>query len=105
MKNNAASSVTGVSSGAELLEIGNQFGERFGIHDRAGELVRAYFSSFFQNVDIFGGELRPIAAPPDSLCFLMRLARCSAQERPAGPAPTMRTSASSCSRCTVITSF
>src|SRR6266478_1336920 len=41
--------------------------------------------------------------PPASLCFLMRFARCNAQERPAGPAPTIRTSASSCSRWTVIT--
>src|SRR5215813_15378320 len=41
---------------------------------------------------------------PDWLCFLMRLARCRAQLRPAGPAPTIRTSASSCSRATA-TSF
>src|SRR5258708_6223677 len=34
----------------------------------------------------------------------MRLARWRAQARPAGPAPTIRTSASSCSRCTVISS-
>src|SRR5215471_1732224 len=37
---------------------------------------------------------------PDRLCFLIRLARCSAQLKPAGPAPTIRTSASSCSRWT-----
>src|SRR5882762_8534168 len=47
------------------------------------------------------GPLLP--EPPASLCFLMRFARCNAQERPAGPAPTIRTSASSCSRWTVIT--
>src|SRR5215510_4070049 len=41
---------------------------------------------------------------PDSLCFLMRLAKWRAQLRPAGPAPTIRTSASSCSRSTA-TSF
>src|SRR5229473_5662321 len=42
---------------------------------------------------------RPLLLEPsDSLCFLMRLARCSAQARPAGPAPTISTSASSCSR-------
>src|SRR6266446_3729919 len=38
---------------------------------------------------------------PDSLCFLMSFARCSAQLNPAGPAPTISTSASSCSRCTL----
>src|SRR5215813_9364826 len=37
---------------------------------------------------------------PDPLCFLIRLASCSAQLKPAGPAPTIRTSASSCSRWT-----
>src|ERR1700739_370777 len=35
-----------------------------------------------------------------ALCFLIKLARCSAQLNPAGPAPTISTSASSCSRCT-----
>src|SRR5215467_8664615 len=38
--------------------------------------------------------------PPDWLCFLMSWARWSAQLSPAGPAPTMSTSASSCSRGT-----
>src|SRR5579883_2348884 len=42
--------------------------------------------------------------PPLALCFWMRFARCSAQDSPAGPAPTIRTSASSCSRCIVIRS-
>src|ERR1700723_118577 len=32
------------------------------------------------------------------LCFSIRLARCRAQESPPGPAPMIRTSASSCSR-------
>src|ERR1700688_2178575 len=36
--------------------------------------------------------------PPDSLCCRISLARCRAQESPAGPAPTMSTSASSRSR-------
>src|SRR5260370_1286414 len=44
------------------------------------------------------GPLLP--EPPASLCFLMRFARCSAQASPAGPAPTISTSASSCSRWT-----
>src|SRR5882762_38793 len=35
---------------------------------------------------------------PDSLCLLIKFARCSAQLSPAGPAPTISTSASSCSR-------
>src|ERR1700745_2423875 len=35
-----------------------------------------------------------------SLCCLIKLARCSAQLSPAGPAPTTSTSAASCSRCT-----
>src|SRR5262249_57699325 len=42
--------------------------------------------------------------PPDWLCCLMSAARWRAQLRPAGPAPTIRTSASSCSRATA-TSF
>ena len=41
-----------------FFEIGDQFGERFRIHDGAGELMRADFASLFEDVDIFGGELR-----------------------------------------------
>src|SRR5712664_3014968 len=42
---------------------------------------------------------------PLALCCLIRFARCSAQARPAGPAPTIRTSASSCSRWMAIPAF
>src|SRR5882724_1627150 len=48
---------------------------------------------------MFSAESAGLA--PDSLCFLIRFARCSAQLNPAGPAPTISTSASSCSRRTV----
>src|SRR5215470_19486768 len=52
---------------------------------------------------MFSAESSGLA--PEVLCFLMRLARCRAQESPAGPAPTMRTSASSCSRWMLTQSF
>ena len=41
-----------------LLEIGDQFGESFGIHDGAGELVSADFAALFEDVDIFRGKRR-----------------------------------------------
>ena len=41
-----------------FFEVGDEFGERFGIHDGAGELMGADFAAFFEDVDIFGGELR-----------------------------------------------
>ena len=41
-----------------FFEVGDEFGERFRIHDGAGELMGADFSSLFEDVDIFGGELR-----------------------------------------------
>ena len=41
-----------------FLEVGDEFGERFRIHDGAGELMGADFSSLFEDVDIFGGEFR-----------------------------------------------
>ena len=42
--------------GRGIFVIGDEFGESFGIHDGAGELVGADFASFFEDVDIFGGE-------------------------------------------------
>ena len=58
----AAESVTGVSSGAVFAKSGTKLRQRHGIHDRAGELVRADFAAFFQHVDIFRGEFRLRAA-------------------------------------------
>ncbi len=40
-----------------LFEIRNEFGEGFGVHDGAGKLVRADFTAFFEDVDVFRGEL------------------------------------------------
>ena len=56
MKRSAAESVTGVSSGADFSKAGNEFGERLGIHDRAGKLVRADFAAFFEHINIFSRE-------------------------------------------------
>ena len=46
----------GSVEGRGFFEVGDEFGEGFGIHDGAGELVRADFAAFFEDVDIFGGE-------------------------------------------------
>ena len=48
----------GSVEGGGFFEVGDEFGEGFGIHDGAGELVGADFAAFFEDVDIFGGELR-----------------------------------------------
>jgi hypothetical protein len=43
--------------GRGFLEVRDEFGEGFGIHDGTGELMRSDFAALFENVDIFGGEL------------------------------------------------
>ena len=57
VKMSAAESVTGVSSGADFSKPGTSSASAFGIHDRAGKLVGANFAAFFEDVDIFSGEL------------------------------------------------
>ena len=55
----------------------------------------AEFAGFFEDVDILGGKLGLRAR-----CVMLadQSARCRAQASPAGPAPTISTSASSRSR-------
>ena len=85
--------MTGVSSGAVLREIGNQFGQAARVHHGAGKLVRAEFARLFEDVDIFGGKLGLGAR---FVVLADQVARgASAQASPAGPAPTISTSASS----------
>ena len=56
MKKRAASSVTGVSSGAAFSKSGTSSARALRVHDGAGKLMRADFAAFFEDVDIFGGE-------------------------------------------------
>ncbi len=44
--------------GSGFFEAGDKLGKGFGIHDGAGELMRADFAAFFEDVNIFGGERR-----------------------------------------------
>ena len=62
MKKRAASSVTGVSSGADFSKSGTNSRRAFGIHDRARQLVGANLAALFEDVDILGGEFRLRAA-------------------------------------------
>ena len=94
----AASSVTGEIERRGFLPIGHQFGKAARIHHRAGKLVSSDFARLFQNINIFSGKLGLGAG---RIVRAIRLERCSAQASPAGPAPTIRTSASSRSRSTV----
>src|SRR5262249_40470782 len=67
-----------------FLEIGNELGERFGVHDRPGKLVCAESAAFSKNIDIFSGKLRLRSG---SVVFFYEIGEMQCAEKPRGPRP------------------
>jgi type IV pilus assembly protein PilA len=67
---------------SRFLKAGDKFGERFGIHDRAGKLVSADFASFFQDVNIFSRKSGLGAA---GIVLLDEIGKMQRATQPGGP--------------------